>query len=44
MEVYWRGLPTGNKVFWRVDVERHFEGIPRTAIRDLVSTSYPRYN
>lgn len=27
-----------NKDWLRVDVERHFEGIPREHIRDLVST------
>ena len=26
----------------RVDIERHFEGIPRTAIRDIVATCKPK--
>ena len=33
-----------NKDWLRVDVERHFEGIPRTAIRDLVSVKKPTGN
>ena len=33
-----------NKTWLRVDVERHFEGIPRTKIRDLVSVAKPKSN
>lgn len=37
MAFYWRGMPA-NKDWLRVDVERHFEGIPREHLRDLVAT------
>jgi len=34
--VYWRGLKP-NQNWLRVDVERHFEGIPRPHLRDIVT-------
>lgn len=39
--MYWRGLPP-NQQWLRVDVERHFEGVPLTAIRDIVTTVRPK--
>lgn len=33
-------MPAG-QTWMRVDVDRHFEGIPRTSIRDLVSVQKP---
>lgn len=36
--ISFRGMPA-NKLWWRIDVERHFEGTPRTAIRDIVSVA-----
>jgi hypothetical protein len=36
--IYWRGLPLSQDGYIRIDVERHFEGKPRSAIRDLVGT------
>jgi len=41
MVLYWRGLPA-NKEWFRVDVERHFEGIPRMEIKDLVAVAKPK--
>lgn len=37
MVAYWRGLPANKDGWLRVDVERHFEGIPRQEIRDYVA-------
>jgi len=35
LAVYWRGLQA-NQNWIRVDIERHFEGIPKQQLRDLV--------
>lgn len=40
--VYWRGLPK-NENWFRIDVERHFEGIPRQHLKDIVSTKKPEF-
>jgi len=35
---YWRGMKADQN--WiRVDVERHFEGVPRPHLRDIVSVA-----
>jgi len=36
--ISWTGL-VPNQMWFRVDVERHFEGTPRHIIRDIVSTA-----
>lgn len=41
--ISYRGMPT-NKLWWRIDVERHFEGTPRTAIRDIVAVGRTNSN
>lgn len=38
--VYWKGLPA-NQNWFRVDVERHFEVIPRQHLRDVVHVERP---
>lgn len=43
MVCYFKGLPT-NKDWIRVDVERHFEAIPRPNIRDFVGQRRPIHN
>lgn len=39
----WRGL-TASQTWFRIDCERHFEGVPRTAIRDIVAVARPKAN
>lgn len=43
MAIYWKGLPE-NKNWIRVDVERHFEAIPRAEIKDFVGQRRPVHN
>ena len=38
--IYWKGLPM-NQDWLRVDVERHFEVIPRQHLRDVVAVRRP---
>lgn len=39
----WKGLPEGETCL-RVDIVRHFECVPRTAIKDLMSLHRPAHN
>lgn len=41
--IYFKGLPT-NKDWLRVDVERHWEAIPRAEIKDFVGQKRPVHN
>jgi len=43
MICYYKGLPA-NQTWLRVDVERHFEALPRHEIKDLVATKRPVHN
>lgn len=43
MVVYYKGLPK-NQDWLRVDVERHFEAIPRHALKDFVGVKRPVHN
>lgn len=41
--IYWRGLPA-NQDWFRVEIERFFEAIPRQKVKDIVSTQRPNDN
>lgn len=43
MCVYFRGMPA-NKDWIRIDVERHFEGLPRQDLKDFVGVARPVAN
>lgn len=43
MVCYWKGLPEGQNSI-RVDVVRHFECVPRTALKDLLTVARPYSN
>lgn len=43
MVVYFKGLPK-EQDWIRIDVERHFEAIPRHALKDFVGVKRPIHN